>query len=390
MKAFALALLLMAAGSGQAASQPAEASTGALTAAATPRPTFTATAAPSPACNYFKLTPVPSIGHGAPYGLSPQPWEQIPSKDSWIETSGEASILADPDDKAAPYKMAFCAADDFIGTATSQDGLHWKKRADNPIYNGRKQGTGHAGRICLIKWEGLYYIYFSDWALEYRISTANFKGAWSFNSTPVIASGSVPDDSGAENCSIYIDPSTGIWWMLWEHLCNIPHPNSTFQIELMQSTDNGLTFHRDATAPHPLTSLDPGGCGKQANAPSRLYRDAKGCFYMLYTTNLDCAGFGDIYWAKSCDTMRTWSISSGPVIVHNANCLGIAGCDQAGDPEWVQGADGNTYIYYAIANNAHGGGTGGMVYYPGPACRFFACSDSEAVCEPPAPKARQR
>jgi hypothetical protein len=347
---------------------------------------YNPTPTPTAACNYFQLTPMPSAAACAPYGTCPQAWEARPTPYESINDLSEASVLQDPGDTVAPYKCAI-STNGAIGTAISLDGIHWKKRADNPVFNGVGRPGNYAGRVCLAKNPaGLYIIFFSSSSLEHEITATDFAGTWSYSGTPTIASGSVPGDGGAENSSVYFDPATGIGWMIWEHVCADPGPGGTFQLELLKSTDNGRTFQWDTTAPHPLLDLSKNisRCANQANAPSRLYRDSNGCFNMLYTTNADCAQIGDIYWAQSCDYMHHWTVSSKPVITHVGNCYGITGCDQAGDPEWWQTANGNVIISYAVAANALGGGTGVFVSYPGPACQYFTCSGNNTCITPTA------
>jgi hypothetical protein len=243
-----------------------------------------------------------------------------------------------------------------------------------------------AGRVSLAKnHAGTYIIYFSASALEREITTSNFGGTWAYQATPVIASGGVPGDGGAENSSVWFDPgTTGTAYMIWEHVDANPGPGGSFQLELLTSSDDGSTFGPTAGAPSPLLDLSQNIGGAQANAPSRIYRDSNGCFNMLYTSNgRGSSQTGDVYWAQSCNFMRNWTVSSVPIIVHQGNCYGITGCDQAGDPEWWQAADGNTYIQYAVANNASGGGTGVLAKYNGPACQFFTCSGN--LCTSPTP-----
>ena len=353
------------------------------TATFTSTPTITPTPTATAACNYFNLTPVTTSCTG--YGTCPQSWEGYPDGYETMYDLPEASILYEPADSTAPYKCAFSFSGG-IGTATSLDGIVWVKRVDNPVLPAASAPQPFEGRVSLAKnHAGTYIIYFSASSLEREITTSDFAGTWTYQSTPVIPSGSIPDDAGAENSTVWFDPSTtGTAYMIWEHVCMAPGPGGSFQLELLTSTDDGATFGTVAGAPHPLLDLSQNIGGAQANAPSRIYRDSNGCFNMLYTSNgRGSAQTGDVYWAQSCNFMRNWTVSSVPIIKHLGNCYGITNCDQAGDPEWWQAADGNTYIQYAVASNASGGGTGVLVKYAGPACQFFTCSGN--LCTSPTP-----
>lgn len=226
-----------------------------------------------------------------------------------------------------------------INYATSSDGITWTQYGGNPVLG--EGGSGYAGRAehsSVVKFDGVYYIYFAtDNGSEINRSTSTDGITWT---TPVqvIAQTQEAWSNGWDNT--YVWREGYVWYML---LDGVRPSDTTFQTALATSLD-GLVWTFNAA--EWLTSLDLVGGGSSGGMFMMTPQKRDGFYHQWYQPS-SVAGVTPtaIYRATSPDLI-TWTILSGPVIP-----LPGGSYDQVADPAIVEW-QGKTYMYFEQVINA--------------------------------------
>lgn len=226
-----------------------------------------------------------------------------------------------------------------IDYTTSPDGLTWTDHG-TVLGNGGSGYSGRAEHASVVKFDGIYYIYFAtDNGSEINRSTSVDGITWT---TPiqVIAANQEPTYSnGWDNTYVWREGDT--WLML---LDGVGSTDSIFKTTLARSSDHGLSWVFDGAEWLDSLALVTGGSTGGMFMMTPPKRD--GLYHQWYQPATIAANTPTVIYHATSPDLITWTILPGPSIP-----LPGGSYDQVADPAIVE-FGGKTYLFYEQVINA--------------------------------------
>lgn len=261
---------------------------------------------------------------------------------------GEPVVLYDR--AAGLYRMWYTAGWEraALGTATSLDGVHWIKAAENPVIGlGGSAFTGEACRPAVVQANGVYYAFFVDGTTgvgdQLRVGTSADGIRWDVAPKAVLQ----PPHwaTGIANTAVWTNGQA--WRMLFE-------AKDRSGIWRMSSAEGTDPFHWTPAAA-PIETLSVGG---MYGGPWLIWSGE--AFHLWYHAARRGLLPTDIYY-RSSRTIDAWSSGDGTPVVMRPK---IDGVDQVADPSVVD--DGiRIRMYFSLTDNTDHTSAIGMAAFDG-------------------------